>query len=824
MNRAARIGLVVLSILLVIVIVAGVAVAVVMRRPFPTTDGTLTAPGLQAPVDVYRDDYGIPHIYAENEHDLFFAQGYVHAQDRFWQMEFWRHIGQGRISEIAGDATVSSDQFIRSFGWNRIAEDIVAYYRTEAPEFYAILEAYSAGVNAYIDANKGALAEQITILGLVNGPWEIEPWTPVNTVSWGVVMSDDLASDWGSELNRLRRQQELSAEQIAAIAPGYPYDDRPVIVKGNELVIMGQGETAVSPTLANIDWNAISTQLIGSPPPDTMGFGNGPFVGSNNWVVSGEHTASGLPLLANDPHLAVQMPSIWYEVGLHAPDLDVVGFSFAGVPGVIVGHTNQIAWGVTTSSPDVQDLYIIHVNPDNPNQYEYMGQWEDMEVVNEVIKVNGGDDVVLPVRITRHGPIVTEVVTDEGDGINDVLAVQWAAAEPSRILQAVVLLNKAQNYDDFYEAIRYWDIPSQSIIYGDMEGNIGYIMSGRVPIRANGDGSMPVPGWTDEYEWTGWIPYEELPMAFNPAKGYIATANNAVVDGSYPYFVDYNSNDGDRAQRIVTMLEEAIGSGQKLTVEDFQRMQFDSKSLLAEAFAPLFAQINSDDPQVQEALTYLNNWDFQERRDSVAATLWELTYLHLPDNILADELGEENVGYSEEQVLMYDLAAAPDSHWWDDTATSATETAVDILTISLQDAITWLEENQGGSMANWTWGSIHTITFPDGILGQSGIGIIENTFNLGPLPADGGTSIVNATSWSWSNPAIVRGHPSMRMIVDFSDLENSRTIHPTGQSGHALSPHYDDMADLWLNGKYHPMLFGRDAVEAAAADHLILQP
>ncbi len=518
------------------------------------------------------------------------------------------------------------------------------------------------------------------------------------------------------------------------------------------------------------------------------------------------------------------MPSIWYEVGLHAPGLDVVGFSFAGVPGVIVGHTNQIAWGVTTSSPDVQDLYIIRVNPDNPNQYEYIGEWLDMEIVNEVIKVNGSEDVVLPVRITRHGPIVTEVVIDEEDGASDVLAVRWAAAEPSRILQSVIMLNKAQDYPDFYEAIRFWDIPSQSIVYGDVAGNIGYIMSGRVPIRASGDGAMPVPGWTDEFEWTGWIPYEELPMAFNPAKGYIATANNAVVDNSYPYFIDYNGNDGDRAQRIVNMIEESIASGQKFTVEDFAQMQFDSKSLLAEAYAPLFAQINSDDPQVQEALAYLNDWDFQERRDSVAAALWELTYLYLPENILTDELGEENVGYSERQVMLYDFAALPNSRWWDDTTTAATETAVDILTRSLQDAITWLSENQGGSMADWTWGSIHTITFPDGVLGQSGIGVIESIFNRGPLPADGGTSIVNATSWSRGNPAVVRGHPSMRMVVDLSDLENSLAVHPTGQSGHAFNRHYDDMIDLWLNGDYHPMLFGRAAVEATAVDHLILQP
>ncbi len=821
MNRAAKIALTIAGILFALVIILGAVGFTAVRRPFPTTAGALTVPGLKAPVDVYRDEYGIPHIYAQNEHDLFFAQGYIHAQDRFWQMEFWRHIGQGRIAEIAGPSAAPRDEFIRTFGWNRIAADIADYYQREAPEFYAILEAYSAGVNAYIAANEGALALQINILGLVNQPWEIEAWTPVNTVSWGVVMSHDLASNYGRELATLERLQTFTAEQLRVAAPGYPYGKRPVIVPGHELTIMGQIESVPAYATA-VDWRAISTQLIGEPV--TLGFGEGPFIGSNNWVISGEHTASGLPLLANDPHLGVQMPSIWYEVGLHAPGIDVVGFSFAGVPGVIIGHTGQIAWGVTTSSPDVQDLYIIRTNPDNPNQYEYMGEWREMAIIEEVIKVNGGEEIVLPVRLTVHGPIVTEVIDSDDKPLTDVLAVRWAAAEPSRILQAVILLNKAQNYSDFYEAIRYWDIPSQSIVYADVEGNIGYIMSGRVPIRANGDGTIPVPGWTDEFVWQGWIPYEELPMSFNPAKGYIVTANNAVVDSAYRYFIDYNANDGDRAQRIVDMIEEIIAGGGKFTVADFARMQVDNKSLLAEAYAPLWAKIESNDAQIQEALTYLNNWDFQADRDSVAAALWEITYLHLVENALADDLGADNVELIERHKTLHLLAGMPEAAWWDVRGTAEIETAVDILAQSLQDAINWLREKRGGRMADWTWGSIHTITFRDGVLGQSGIAPIENIFNRGPLAADGGTSIVNANSWNVNNPAVVRGHPSMRMIVDLSDVEQSLAIHPTGQSGHAFHPHYDDMVELWRNGQYHPMRFGRTAVEAAARQHLILQP
>ncbi|MCB9419722.1 MAG: penicillin acylase family protein [Ardenticatenaceae bacterium] len=826
MNRLARIGLIIVGILLVIVVAGAITLTVIIRRPFPETDGTLTLNGLQDKVEVYRDEYGIPHIYAQNEADLFFAQGYVTAQDRFWQMEFWRHVGQGRISEIVGEATLDSDKFIRNMGWNRMAQTTADYYKNEAPEYYAILEAYSAGVNAYIDAHRDDLSVNQTILGQVGEPWEIEPWTPVNTISWGVVMSDNLSGSMFDEIHRAEQIKVLGEANVATWEPFYPYGDRPVIVPTEEMVnelpemglLLGE-DTAVAQT---IDWNHVNLSVMGTP-PDAYTFGAGPFVGSNNWVVSGEHTASGLPLLANDPHLAIQMPSIWYEVGLHAPGFDVTGFSFAGVPGVVIGHNDKIAWGVTNSGPDVQDLFIEKINPSNPDQYEYQGEWQDMEIIPEVIKVNGGEDVTLNVRVTRHGPIINEVV----DGLSDVLAVQWTAEEPSRVLQSVILLNQAQNHADFREALRYWDIPSQNVIYADVEGNIAYQMPGRIPIRKDGNGLVPVPGWTGEYDWDGWIPYEDLPAAFNPEKGYIVTANNAIVDEDYPYFLTYYWDNGNRSQRITEMLEAAIDRG-NVTAADFARIQFDSKSLLAEKYVPLLQNLSSSNSQVQAAIERLRGWDLQERRDSVPATLFEIFYLHLKWNVLVDDTGKDlfhdvastNAG----TVFFQELADQANAIWWDDVTTTKTETREDIILQSLSDAIDWLEEHQGGEMNDWTWGSLHTATFVSNPLGASGVGPIESLVNRGPFPSDGGSSIVNAMSWSWEDPAKVTAHPSMRMIVDMSNLDASQTIIPTGQSGHPYHKHYDDMFDLYLNGKYHPMLWSREAVEAAAADVLILQP
>lgn len=813
-----RIALSALGILLIILIVAGAVLGfIAVRRPFPDTDGTERVAGLNAEVTIYRDAYGIPHIYAQNQDDLFFAQGYVHAQDRFWQMEFWRHVGQGRLSEIVGEATLESDTFIRTMGWNRMAAETVNYYADEVPEFYAILEAYSAGVNAYIEANRGALSLNYTILNLVGEPWEIEPWTPIDTISWGVVMSDRLSQGWPAELTRLELAKEIGEGTVSELLPLYPYDARPVIAATDQLV------EATSPVAGGmgldpaIDLDNLNTDVIGGIPGISLGdlFQ----VGSNNWVVSGEHTNTGMPLLANDPHLEIQMPSIWYEVGLHAPGWDVVGFTFAGVPGIIIGHNDRIAWGVTNVGADVQDVFIERVNPDNPRQYEFMGEWRDMEVIKETIRVNGGEDKVVTVRMTHHGPIINNVV----DGHSDLLAVQWTAEEPSRILQSVVLLNQAQDYASFREAMRYWDIPSQNVVYADVEGNIAYQMPGRIPVRKNGDGLLPVPGWTGEYEWDGWVPYEELPALLNPDSGYIVTANNAVVDESYPHHLAWYWDEGDRAQRIVDMIEGAIAQGQ-ITAEEYARIQFDSKSLFAEAYVPLLTSLSSQDDQIQAAIETLRGWDYQERRDSVAASIFELFYAHLAEPTLADEVGEENVPNVTSPLFFYELAADATSRWWDDIDTPEVETRETVLLQALSDGVEWLEAELGSDMETWTWGNLHQATFVSQPLGLSGIGLIESIVNRGPFPADGGNGIVNAAGWDPSQPASITWHPSMRMIVDLSDLDASRSVIPTGQSGHPYHPHYDNEIPLWLDGEYHPMLFSRQAVENAAEDVLTLEP
>lgn len=839
MNRAAPILLIILGVLIGLVLILAVASAAITRSAFPDVDGekTLALPeacqgtteeqanlctaleghGLKSIVYVYRDAYGIPHIYAESPEDLFFAQGYVHAQDRMWQMEFWRHIAQGRVSEIVGEPGIENDKFIRTSGWNRIAAANTTYYEQELPEAMMALTAYSAGVNAYLVENHEDIAISQRILGLVGDPWAIEPWRPVDSIGWGVVMGWDLGGNWDNELTRARLYALIGEEATNELIPGYPYDTRPVIAPTSDFLAAApaRGESAAAPA---IDWARVSTDIIGEPPASV--FGTGPHLGSNNWVVSGEHTASGLPLLANDPHLGIQMPSIWYQVGLHAPGWDVTGFSFAGIPGVIIGHNERIAWGVTNVGPDVQDLYIEKINPDNPNQYEYMGEWRDMNVIEEVIKVNGGEDIVLTVRETIHGPIISDVLEDQPDA----LALRWTAGSgPSRILQSVLSINQAQNFEEFREALRFWEIPSQNFVYADVEGNIGYQTPSLIPIRRNGQGMVPVPGWTDEYEWDGYIPFEELPVMLNPERGFIVTANHAVVDEQYPYFIARDWASGDRGYRIEEMIAEAIAAG-PVTADDFARIHSDSKSLRAQTYVPLLAGLSSEDEGVQQALGILRSWDMQERTDSVAASIFEIFYMQLANNVLADDVGAENVSDAHSVIYFHKLANDPGARWWDDTTTPQIETREDILLRSLEGALVWLRDNLGEDMDAWTWGKLHTATFSSTPLGESGIGPIESIVNRGPFPVDGGSDLVNANNWSWNEPAAVRSHPSMRLIVDLSDFDASRWVIPTGQSGHPFHPNYDDQIELWLNGEYLPMLSSREGVEAAAEDAMILQP
>ncbi len=809
-------------------------------QSFPQIDGQIQVSGLGGPVDVYRDQMGIPHIYASSLPDLFFAQGYVHAQDRFWQMDVWRHIGSGRLSEMFGGSQVETDTFLRTLGWKQTAE---AEWNQLAPDARAILQAYTDGVNAYLKDHSGAaLSLEYTILKLLSPDYTIEAWTPVHSLTWGKAMAWDLRGNMGEEIERAVLLKTLTPQQVSELFPAYP-EDHPVIVEKPGGGVSGQGEPVTAApfsipgqALAGLEHNvALLDRALGP---------SGDGIGSNSWAISGERTATGMPFLANDPHLGIQMPSMHCRPKTDQCPYEMAGFSFAGVPGVVIGHNDRIAWGFTNVGPDVMDLYIEKVNPANPNQYEVNGRWVDFDTRTETIRVAGKDPVTISVRSTRHGPVISDSygpLKDQGDpkdrefipfkdsaGLDlpeqYVIALKWTALTPSTPFEAIWGFDKAQNWDEFRAAARAFHVPAQNLIYADVDGNIGYQMPGDIPIRANGDGRFPALGWTDEYEWTGFIPFEELPYLFNPPQGYIVTANNQVPPRDYPYLVTTDWDYGFRASRIAAMIDSAPG---KIDLAHIQRMQADTRDSNGPVYIPLLAQMEykAASPNEAIAMDMLLNWDYQAAADSSSAAVFEVFWRRLLQNTFNDDLPERYWpdGGSRWNEIMRHLSAS--SSWWDDRSTAeAVETRADILKKSFVEAVKELEKEYGRDPAKWRWGEMHAATFRNQTLGYSGIGLIENLFNRGPYPTGGGEAIVNATGWSVIDGYETNWLPSMRMIVDLGGLNNSVTVHTTGQSGHAYHEHYADMSPMWAANQYYPMLWDQESVIQNAEGHLLLTP
>ncbi len=852
-----RLLTVLVSIVLILALLVGylnfIWVPQTAQKSFPQTDGEIQLTGLDGPVDVYRDAMGIPHIYATTLHDLFMVQGYVHAQDRFWQMDFWRHIGSGRLSEMFGASQAETDSFLRTLGWRQIAE---LEYANLSDESRSILDAYAAGVNAYIAGREPVeLSLEYSILvGVLNRGYTIEPWTPIHSLTWAKAMAWDLRGNMGAEIERAILLKTLTLEQVDELFPAYPADHPRIVPEiGNLTEVRApqpDSRASVSPNaLQAVNFEAVAARLAALDP--ILG-PSGAGIGSNSWAVAGWRTTTGQPLLANDPHLGIQMPSIWYQVALHcapkseACPFEVGGFSFAGVPGVVIGHNDRIAWAFTNTGPDVMDLFVLKVNPENPLQYEYNGAWVDFETRTENILVAGGDPIELQVRISRFGPVISDVYgplkdnvkpEDEATPFKDqagielpapyAVALRWTALEPGSVFEAIWGFNKAQGWDEFRNAARNFIVPAQNLLYADVDGNIGYQMPGNIPIRKSGDGRQPVPGWTDEYEWTGYIPFEELPFVFNPPSGYIVTANNQVPPDDYPYLVSTDWDYGYRAQRIVDMIEQGP---EKITIDYFKTMQGDSKSLNAETLIPVLMQVPLAPELAATRDQYLANWDYQETLDSSSAALFEAFYWDLLVATFYDEAIPENylpAGGSRYYQVLRNLLEQPNSPWWDDKSTpEKVETRDEIFATAFASAVKCETCTQkfGSDISKWKWGDLHASTFRNGTLGKSGIAPIENLFNRGPFPTAGGESIVNATGWDVGDSFETNWLPSMRMIVDLNNLNNSVTVHTTGQSGHANHPHYIDMADLWRTIQYYPMYWDEKVITASAENHLKLVP
>ncbi|GAA1961920.1 penicillin acylase family protein [Catenulispora subtropica] len=799
-----------------------------IHASYPQTTGTLHVPGLDANVEVDRNAEGVPQVYAATSHDLFFAQGYVQAQDRFWQMDVYRHITAGRLAEMFGSSQVDTDKFVRTMGWRAVAEQ---EYSTLSADTQAYLTAYSAGVNAYLKDHKGSKASvEYAVLGLQTDytPYD---WTPVDSVAWLKALAWDLRDNMQSEIDRALASQKLTKDQVDQLFPAYPAG-HPTIVHQGTVTNGAFDQNATSSDTAPAEPAALPagaatalaslSHTVSALPATLQPHVDG--VGSNSWVVSGALTTTGKPLLANDPHLAPQLPSIWYQMGLHcttvndACPFDVAGFTMPGTPGVLIGHTSAIAWGFTNGTEDVTDLVLEKVSGDS---YEYNGQQLPLSVRQETIKVAGGKPITLTIRSTNQGPLVSDTDKDlrtAGNGY--AVALRWTALHPGRTADALFEVDRASDWSTFRAAAKDFAVPSQNMIYADTAGNIGYQTPGQIPIRKAGDGRWPVPGWTDQYEWSGYIPFDELPHVLNPPDGFVATANNPIIGSQYPYLLSMDFDYGYRANEITQRLKAATSDGKKIDADGMRAIQGDTRNEFASVLVPYLTRLPaSSSKQTRAARTLFEGWDYTTSTTSApAAYFYEVWKFICKDAFIAKlpssvEVDGGDQWFAAATTLLPDAT----SFWWNGDRDA-------LLAKAMDQAADELTSQQGSNVKQWEWGALHKLTPTNQTLGTGGPWFVKWLVNGDPVPVSGGSAVVDATGFDIGKNFAVDEVPSMRMLVDLSNLDASTWVNLTGASGHVDDPHYLDQLALWRTLRTLPWPYSRAAVQRTTKDTLTLTP
>ena len=776
-----------------------------------TVPTTLHVAGLRAPVTIRRDERGIPYVEAANESDLYFAQGYVTASDRLWQMELGRRFARGELAEILGRAALEEDKRHRLYGFAQVAEAEVAQ---AAPQARAQLEAYAQGVNAYIGSlDQKSLPPEFRILQL-----KPRPWTPTDSLLIIKNFAEALNTSWPTDLAMEAGQASLPVDKRGALLlETSPLD---VLVVGTDSPRKKASTSTAPPdssgslnhlttlqSLAQIENNiALSFERLGLYAEDRAA--------SNNWVVSGAHTVSGKPLLANDPHLSSSAPSIWYMMHLSAPGLRVAGVTSPGLPGIVIGHNERIAWGFTNVGPDVQDLYLETFDKENPRKYMTPAGWREAEVRHEEIKVRKGftdsstEIVPLDVTITRHGPIVFEK-----DGKR--YALRWTALNPAlNDAMGFQALNRARNWKEFVSALSSYVGPMQNMVFADVDGHIGYYAAGRAPIRKSGDGFVPYDGATDAGEWNGFIPFDKLPHLFDPPSGIIVTANQRIVGRDYPYFLTHVWPAPYRARRILTLLQ----AKPKMTAEDFRAIQGDTYSIAASTFAKEAVKLargqaaTPDDGKWQETIKLLDGWDGRMNADSRPALLAALMRSEFSSRIFKAALGPElakSYGWPNSATLI-DLIITERPQEW---LPKEFKDYLALLRACETAARETLTKRLGADESKWTWGDFAQVRFPHPL---AAVPLIGQQFLIGPFPqngSSGGTVSVN-----------VGTNVSMRLIADPGDWDKTQHGITLGESGLPNSPHWKDQLEDWRNVTPRAFPFTKAAVAAATRETLLLEP
>jgi penicillin amidase len=768
----------------------------------PQLDGERALPGLEAPVTVRRDALGVPLIEAASERDAAMALGFVHAQDRLWQMEMSRRIGAGRLAEVVGAPAVPADRFLRTLGLYRAAEAALAHL---SPEAIDRLEAYAQGVNAVILDRWHRLPPEFLLLR--HRP---EPWRPADSLVLVKTMALTLVESWRSELIRASLLERLPAGALADLWPE-PRPDTVTTLAGawpafeRAAAAPGGGPSTAAAAVAADTAGALLAAL-----PSFGEAGQG----SNIWAVSGSHTASGAALLANDPHLSAGTPAHWYLAAIRTPAGLVQGATLPALPVVVIGRNERIAWGFTNTAGDTEDLFVERLDPASPDRYLTPGGSAAFTVREEVIGVKGGDPVVHLVRETRNGPVISDLLPNAAAvaGEAHVLALRWTALLPEdRTLEAGIELARATDWASFSAAIGQFTSPTQNAFYADATGGIGVRLAGRLPVRRAGDGSLPAPGWTGGHDWQGLLPAADNPAGRDPGTGYLLNANNRLVDDGFPHLVTSDWNDDLRARRIAEVLETAVAAGRPLDVEAMRRLQADRRSMLAADFLPLLLAVEPAGEVAAAVLAAMAAWDGTSDPDRPEPLVFQAWYRALVSHVLEDELGPGFAAYRgiRSEAMRHIVERA--QHWCDDTRTAGhTETCGEMATLALETALSELETAHGADWRGWRWGQASRVRMAhrpfDGIRGLGWLFSLE-------APGGGDAGTVDVARYAASEPYTTVMAASLRLVADLAGPGELFAILPAGQSGHPLSPHFSDQKAAWRAGRLHPMPVAGDARE-----------
>jgi len=781
----------VLTIILVVIVLAAAGGMIflnsVKTRALPDYNDNVDLEGLTAPVTVFRDSLGIPHIYAENEEDLYRTVGYVMAQDRMWQMDLLRRFTTGRLSEVLDPRLVETDQLLRALNLPGKSRQVIA--QTD-PGILDCVEAFTDGINQYINQSPKKLSFEFTMLGYKPDPWELEhSFNLIGYMAW------DLSSGWSTDMALYKLSQLVSDTLFSELLPEMKFQDIPVFP---EFMSSDPG----------LELQSAMTDAIGII--DELGLQV--FEASNNWAVAGKKSETGMPIMANDMHLSLMSPGIWYQMHqVIEGKLNVTGVSLPGAPFIVAGHNEDIGWGMTNVTVDDLDFYLETINPADSNQYLLDGEWKDMRIVKEEIPVKGEDEPSMRInRFTHRGPVVSEFKDVE----EKVISIHWQGNEMSNELRTCYLLNHAENWEDFREAVRSMKSVNQNIVYADRLGNIGLQTSAGVPIRHSG-GILVYPGDTSLYDWQGTIPFEDLPYSYNPECGYVSSANNKTVDENYPYYIGSWFTLPWRIGRIREMLEEK----ERLGTGDFKRMLRDQHSHLAMRMTPLYLDALEDlaTGEYQEAFRVLEEWDYDMRVNSSAALIFEIMWMELHRAMFEDELGEQY------RLLAYNSIAANliertrqtgGSLWCDNVNTpDVTEGFHDNIRTAFQLTMDTLNSMYGPDVSSWEWGKLHSVALMHPL---GSVPIVEKLFkvNRGPYPVGGSSHTVCPYRYPRGSSFVANHGASERHIFHTTDWDKSLTVIPTGTSGIPASPHYLDQTSLYVNNQFHRDHFSKEAVES----------